>query len=146
MEIIKINNLMEDKELKDTRFFLMEFGREVMKSIGEEMVKKYGHINFGDKEIRLQIIVNDKEVKSSDFCHSFIDCISTNMEKKCREIVSGLFEAIFYVERMTNNYLIIGGAKFSKKHSWMCCNHNMFAKLAAEEDIERVEKKKKRIF
>ena len=31
MEIIKINNLMEDPELKDTRFFLMEFGREVMK-------------------------------------------------------------------------------------------------------------------
>ena len=59
---------------------------------------------------------------------------------------NGLCEAIFYVERMTNNYLIIGGAKFSKKHSWMCCNHNMFAKLAAEEDIERVEKKKKRIF
>ena len=60
--------------------------------------------------------------------------------------MNGLFEAIFYVERMTNNYLIIGGAKFSKKHSWMCCNHKMFAKLAAEEDIERVEKKKKRIF
>ena len=56
--------------------------------------------------------------------------------------MNGLFEAIFYVERMTNNYLIIGGAKFSKKHSWMCCNHNMFAKLAAEEDIERVKKKK----
>ena len=93
MEIIKINNLLGDQEdMKDTRFFLMEFGREVMKSIGEEMVKKYGHINFGDKEIRLQIIVNDKEVKSSDFCHSFLDCISTNMEKKCREIVSGLFD------------------------------------------------------
>lgn len=47
-----------------------------------------------------------------------------------------------YVERMTNNYLVIGGAKFSKKHGWMCCNHDMFAKLAVEEDIERVEKKK----
>ena len=58
---------------------------------------------------------------------------------------NGLFEAIFYVERMTNNYLIIGGAKFSKKHSWMCCNHNMFAKLAVEEDIDRVENKKKHI-
>ena len=92
MEIIKINNLLGDQELKDTRFFLMEFGREVMKSIGEEMVKKYGHGNFGDEEIRLQIIVNDKEVKSSDFCHTFLDCISTNMEKKCREIVSGLFD------------------------------------------------------
>ena len=93
MEIIKINNLLGDQEdMKDTRFFLMEFGREVMKSIGEEMVKKYGHINFGDKEIRLQIIVNDKEVKSSDFCKSFLDCISTNMEKKCKEIVSGLFD------------------------------------------------------
>ena len=92
METIKINNLMEDKELKDTRFFLMEFGREVMKSIGEELTKKYGHGKFGDEELRLQIIVNDKEVKSSDFCHSFIDCISTNMEKKCREIVSGLFD------------------------------------------------------
>ena len=55
---------------------------------------------------------------------------------------NGLFEAIFYVERMTNNYLVIGGAKFSKKHGWMCCNHNMFAKLAVEEDIERVEKRK----
>ena len=92
MEIIKINKLMEDKELEDTRFFLMEFGREVMKSIGEEMVKKYGHINFGDKEIRLQIIVNDKEVKSSDFCHSFLNCLATNMEKICREIVSGIFD------------------------------------------------------
>ena len=56
--------------------------------------------------------------------------------------MNGLFEAIFYVERMTNNYLIIGGAKFSKKHSWMCCNHNLFAKLAVEEDFERVKKKK----
>ena len=92
MEIIKINNLLGDQELKDTRFFLMEFGREVMKSIGEELTKKYGHGNFGDEEIRLQIIVNDKEVKASDFCHSFIDCSSTNMEKKCREIVSGLFD------------------------------------------------------
>ena len=52
------------------------------------------------------------------------------------------FEAIFYVERMTNNYFIIGGDKFNKKHGWMCCNHNMFAKFAAEEDIERVLKKK----
>ena len=55
---------------------------------------------------------------------------------------NGLFEAIFDVERMTNNDLVIGGAKFSKKHGWMCCNHDMFAKLAVEEDIERVEKKK----
>ena len=55
---------------------------------------------------------------------------------------NGLFEAIFYVERITNNYLIIGGAKFSKKYGWMCCNHNMFAKLAVEEDFERVKKKK----
>ena len=46
---------------------------------------------------------------------------------------------------MTNNYLVIGGAKFSKTHGWMCCNHNMFAKLATEEDIDRVEKKKKHI-
>ena len=92
METIKINNLMEDKELKDTRFFLMEFGREVMKSIGEELTEKYGHGNFGDEELRLQIIVNDKEVKSSDFCHSFLDCLEGNMEKICREIVSGLFD------------------------------------------------------
>ena len=91
METIKINNLMEDHELKDTRFFLMEFGREVMKSIGEELTEKYGHGNFGDEELRLQIIVNDKEVKSSDFCHSFLDCLTTNMEKICRQIVSGLF-------------------------------------------------------
>lgn len=91
MEIIKINNLMEDQELKDTRFFLMEFGREVMKSIGEELTEKYGQGNFGDEELRLQIIVNNKEVKSSDFCKSFLDCISTNMEKKCQEIVSGIF-------------------------------------------------------
>ena len=55
---------------------------------------------------------------------------------------SGLFEAIFYVERMTNNYLIIGGTKFNKAHCWMCSNHNMFAKLASEEDFERVKKKK----
>ena len=55
---------------------------------------------------------------------------------------NGLLEAIFYVERMTDNYLVISGAKFSKKHCWMCANHNMFAKLADEEDIERVEKKK----
>ena len=91
METIKINNFMEDKELKDTRFFLMEFGREVMKSIGEELTEKYGHGKFGDEELRLQIIVNDKEVKSSDFCHSFLDCLTTNMEKICRQIVSGLF-------------------------------------------------------
>ena len=58
---------------------------------------------------------------------------------------NGLFEAILYVQRMTNNYLIIGGAKFNKTHGWMCCNHNMFAKLAVEEDFERVEKKKKHI-
>ena len=32
--------------------------------------------------------------------------------------------------------------KFSKKNGWMCCNHNMFAKLAVEEDFERVKKKK----
>ena len=55
---------------------------------------------------------------------------------------NGLFEAIFYVERITNNYLIIGGAKFSKKYGWMWCNHNLFAKLAVEEDFERVKKKK----
>ena len=91
MEIIKINNLMEDQNMKDTRFFLMEFGREVMKNIGEVLTKKYGHGNFGDEELRLQIIVNDKEVKSSDFCHSFLDCLTTNMEKICRQIVSGLF-------------------------------------------------------
>ena len=59
--------------------------------------------------------------------------------------MNGLFEAIFYVERITNNYLIIGGAKFSKKYGWMCCNHNLFAKLASEEEIERVEKKKKSV-
>ena len=57
---------------------------------------------------------------------------------------NGLFEAIFYVERTTNNYLVIGGAKFNKIYCWMCSNHNMFAKLADEEDIERVEKKKKK--
>ena len=91
MEIIKINKLMEDQKMKDTRFFLMEFGREVMKSIGEELTEKYGHGNFADEELRLQIIVNDKEVKSSDFCHSFLDCLTTNMEKMCRQIVSGLF-------------------------------------------------------
>ena len=92
METIKINKLMEDKELKDTRFFLMEFGREVMKNIGEELTKKYGHGHFGDEELRLQIIVNDKEVKTSDFCHSFLDCMSTNMEDICRQIVSGIFD------------------------------------------------------
>ena len=92
MDIIKINNLMEDPKLKDTRFFLMEFGREVMKSIGEELTKNYTHGNFGDEELRLQIIVNNKEVKFSDFCHSFLDCIYNNMEKKCREIVSGIFD------------------------------------------------------
>ena len=59
--------------------------------------------------------------------------------------MNGLFEAIFYVEKMTNNYLVIGGAKFSKKHCWMCSNHNLFAKLAVEEDIDRVENKKKHI-
>ena len=58
---------------------------------------------------------------------------------------NGLFEAIFYVERLTNNYLVIGGAKFGKKHGWMCSNHNLFAKLASEEEIERVEKKKKSV-
>ena len=58
---------------------------------------------------------------------------------------NGLFEAIFYVEKMTNNYLVIGGAKFSKKNGWMCSNHNLFAKLAVEEDFERVKKKKKHI-
>lgn len=92
MEIIKINNLMEDKELKDTRFFLMEFAREVMKNIGEELTEKYGHGNFGDEELRVQIIVNDKEVKSSDFCHSFLNCMSNNMEDICRQIVSGIFD------------------------------------------------------
>ena len=91
METIKINKLMEDQNMKDTRFFLMEFGREVMKNVGEELTKKYGHGNFGDEELRLQIIVNDKEVKSSDFCHSFLDCLATNLEKVCKEIVSGLF-------------------------------------------------------
>lgn len=93
METIKIKNLIEDQKLKDTRFFLMEFGREVMKEVGEELTKKYGHGKFGDdEEIRLQIIVNDKEVKSSDFCEAFIDCISTNIEKKCRSIVSSIFD------------------------------------------------------
>ena len=58
---------------------------------------------------------------------------------------NGLFEAILYVQRMTDNYLVIGGAKFSKKHGWMCSNHNLLAKLAVEEDIERVEKKKKSV-
>ena len=91
METIKINKLMEDQNMKDTRFFLMEFAREVMKNIGEELTEKYGHGNFGDEELRLLIIVNDKEVKSSDFCHSFLDCLTTNMEKVCKEIVSGLF-------------------------------------------------------
>ena len=47
-----------------------------------------------------------------------------------------------YAERITNNYFIIGGDKFNKKHGWMCCNHNMFAKFADKEDIERVLKKK----
>ena len=40
MEIIKINKLMEDQNMKDTRFFLMEFGREVMKNVGEELTEK----------------------------------------------------------------------------------------------------------
>ena len=92
METIKIKNLFEDQNMEDTRFFLMEFGREVMKSIGEELTEKYGHGNFGDEELRLQIIVNDKEVKSSDFCHSFLDCLATNMEKICKETVSGIFD------------------------------------------------------
>ena len=92
METIKINNLFEDQNMKDVRFFLMEFGREVMKNIGEELTKKYGHGNFGDEELRLQIIVNDKEVNSSDFCHSFLGCLATNMEKICKEIVSGIFD------------------------------------------------------
>ena len=83
---------MNEPELKDTRFFLLEFGREVMQSIGEELTEKYGHGNFGDEEIRLQIIVNDKEVKSSDFCKTFLDCISASMETRCREIVSDLFD------------------------------------------------------
>ena len=55
---------------------------------------------------------------------------------------NGLFEAIFYVERMTNNYFVIGGTRLSKTDGWRCCNHNMFAKLASEEDFERVKKKK----
>lgn len=92
METIKIKNLFEDQNMEDTRFFLMEFAREVMKSVAEELHKKYGHGNFGDEELRLQIIVNDKEVKSSDFCYSFLDCMSTNMEDICREIVSGIFD------------------------------------------------------
>ena len=92
METIKIKNLFEDQNMEDTRFFLLEFAREVMKNIGEELTKKYGHGNFGDEELRLQIIVNDKEVKSSDFCHSFLDCMSTNMEDICRQIVSGIFD------------------------------------------------------
>ena len=92
METIKINKLMEDKELKDTRFFLMEFGREVMKSIGEELTEKYGHGNFGDKDIRLQLIVNGKGVKSAGFCHACLDCLATNMEKMCKETVSGIFD------------------------------------------------------
>ena len=92
METIKIKNLFEDQNMEDTRFFLMEFSREVMKNIGDELSKKYGHGNFGDEELRLQIIVNDKEVKSSDFCHSFLDCMSTNMEDICRQIVSGIFD------------------------------------------------------
>ena len=92
METIKIKNLFEDQNMEDTRFFLMEFAREVMKNIGEELTEKYGHGNFGDEELRLQIIVNDKEVKSSDFCHSFLDCLANNMEKICKEIVSGIFD------------------------------------------------------
>lgn len=56
---------------------------------------------------------------------------------------NGRFEAIFSVERITNNYLVIGGTKFNKKHGWMCCNHDMFARFADEEDVERVERKKK---
>ena len=92
MEIIKINNLFEDQNMEDTRFFLLEFAREVMKNVAEELHKKYGHGNFGNEELRLQIIVNDKEVKSSDFCHSFLDCMSTNMEDICRQIVSGIFD------------------------------------------------------
>ena len=82
---------MEDQDMKNTRFFLMEFAREVMKNIAEELHKKYGHGHFGDEEIRLQIIVNNKEVNSSDFCKSFLDCIANNMENICKEIVSGLF-------------------------------------------------------
>lgn len=59
---------------------------------------------------------------------------------------NGRFEAIFSVERITNNYLVIGGAKFNKKHGWMCCNHDMFAKLADKEDVERVERNKRNQF
>ena len=36
--------------------------------------------------------MNDKEVKSSDFCHSFLDCLATNMEKICKETVSSIFD------------------------------------------------------
>lgn len=44
--------------------------------------------------------------------------------------------------------VFLEGAKFAMNNQWISveddlpCNHDMFAKLAVEEDIERVEKKK----
>lgn len=52
----------------------------------------------------------------------------------------GLFEAVFYVQRITANYLVVGGTKFNKKHGWMCRDKDMFVRFASEEDVERIEK------
>ena len=52
----------------------------------------------------------------------------------------GLFEVVFYVQRMTANYLVIGGTKFNKNHGWMCRDKDVFVRFASEEDVERVEK------
>ena len=49
---------------------------------------------------------------------------------------NGLFEAIFYVERTTNNYLVIGGAKFSKTHGCVpiiICSQNLPMKKTSNE-------------
>ena len=49
---------------------------------------------------------------------------------------NSLFEAIFYVERTTNNYLVIGGAKFSKTHGCVAiiiCSRNLPLKKISNE-------------
>ena len=56
---------------------------------------------------------------------------------------NGLFEAIFYVERMTNNYLIIGGAKFNKTHGCVVittCSQNLPLKKTSNEWRRRKRK------
>ena len=49
---------------------------------------------------------------------------------------NGLFEAILYVQRMTDNYLVIGGAKFSKTHGCAVittCSQNLHLKKISKE-------------